>query len=120
MSGPGRAPEPTLGSEAAIALDGSSASATNPTISLPAIPPGIEPDPVIVRADERGTSLAALTRAGRASDDHPFRARARPAGGLRRAVALVGRERRWVLGRDLGLLRGRGRLRPRARPPRDA
>src|SRR3954452_5761557 len=105
MSGPGRAPEPTRGRDAAAALAGSSASTANPAISLPAIAAGMQPDPVIVRADERRASLATGTRAHRARDPHPLRARARPAGGVRRAVALVGREPRRVLGHDLGLLR---------------
>src|SRR3954449_1109797 len=123
MSGPGRAPDATLGSDefAAIAVAGSSASAARtPPISLPPMPGGMEPDPTIVRADERGTPVAAVARADRAGDAHPFRTRARPAGGLRRAVARVGRQPRRVLGGDLGLLRRRRVLRARARPPRDA
>src|SRR5690242_15947992 len=107
MSGPGRAPDPTRGNDAAIALAGSSASTTNPAISLPAIAAGMQPDPVIVRADERRTSLGTVSRAHRARDRHALRARARPAGGLRRAVELVGREPRRVLDHDLGLLRRR-------------
>src|SRR4051812_14933383 len=120
MSGPGGAPEATRGRDAAIALAGSSASTTSPAISLPPIAAGMQPDPVIVRADERRASLATVTRADRARDHHPLRARAQPAGGLRRAVALVGRESGHLLGHDLGLLRRRGQLRARTRPARDA
>src|SRR3954454_122337 len=124
MSGPGRAPERTVGSDdadpAPHAVAGSSASARSPPISFPPMPVGMEPDPTIVRADERRTPVATLARADRARRAYALRARARSAGGVRRAVALVGRQPRGVLGRDLGILRRRWLLRPRARQARDA
>ena len=52
-------------------------------------------------------ALDALRRADRARRDHPLRPAPRPAGGLRGAVALVGREPRGLLGGDLGALRRR-------------
>ena len=64
----------------------------------------------------------ALGRARRAGNDRPIRARRGPRGRLRRAVALVGRGPRGLLGRDLGVLRRAGlrAVRARARAPRDA
>ena len=66
--------------------------------------------------------MAPVRRPRRARDDRPLRARGRSRGRLRRAVALVGRRPRGLLGRDLGVLRRAGlrAVRARARTARDA
>jgi hypothetical protein len=70
-------------------------------------------------ATDADAAVGAARGDGRAGPDDPLHARARPRE-LRRAVALVGRGPRGLLGVDLGPLRRRRRLRPGARIHRDA
>ena len=80
-------------------------------------------EPSTLTAHGAQAAVAPVRRARRARDDRPLRARGRPRGRLRRAVALVGRRPRGLLGRDLGVLRRAGlravraRARARARCP---
>src|SRR3954453_16469027 len=79
-------------------------------------------DPSTLTAHGAQAAVAPLRRARRARDDRPLRARGRSRGGLRAAVALVGRRPRGLLGPDLGVLRRAGlrAVRARARIARDA